>query len=488
MTIDATTLARDTLRRLKVLSPSDGSDAACVDTDAWRDPVVFVRDVLHVKKMYPYQERILRALAEHKRVAVRGPHGLGKTALAAWITLWALMAHRDRDVKVVTTAGAWRQLTEYLWPEIHKWARKADWGAAGLSLTPGKELLTQTISLPHGQAFPVASNNAALIEGAHAALLVYILDEAKSIPTPTFDAIEGAFATGDCYAFVPSTPGAAGVGRFYDIHARKPGTEDWTAIHVTLAEAIEAGAVSAEWAEQRKRQWGESSPVYQARVLGEFPETAENTVIPLAWVEAANRRYEERVAFAAQDATSYGVDVAYTGDDQTVIARCAGAAIDRLDAYAKATTMETAGRVALALGDDKQTSVAVDVIGVGAGVYDRLRELGYNVQAVNVATASDMRDDSGELRFVNLRAALWWMLRERLDPTKPDALALPPHDGLTGDLVAPTWTVTSAGRVQVESKDDIRARLGRSTDYADAVALAVYAQRARLLMPFMLDW
>ena len=146
------------------------------------------------------------------------------------------------------------------------------------------------------------------------------------------------------------------------------------------------------------------------------------------------------------------------------------------------------GRVALRLGDDKTTRVAVDVIGVGAGVYDRLAELGYNAQAVNVATSTDMRDESRQLQFNNLRAALWWMLRERLDPAKPDALALPPHDGLTGDLVAPTWNVTSSGKVQVESKDDIRARLGRSTDYADAVALAVYAQRSNALMPFVLDW
>lgn len=81
------------------------------------------------------------------------------------------------------------------------------------------------------------------------------------------------------------------MGRFYDIHSRKPGYEDWTVRHVTLGEAIKAGRISPDWAEQRKRQWGEDSAIYQNRVLGEFAASDEDAVVPLAWVEAAVERW-----------------------------------------------------------------------------------------------------------------------------------------------------------------------------------------------------
>src|SRR6185312_2888777 len=118
----------------------------------------------------------------------------------------------------------------------------------------------------------------------------------KAIPGATFDAAEGAFANAgsdtvsEALAFAVSTPGEP-QGRFYDIHARKPGYEDWFVWHVTLEDTIQAGRVSREWAEQRKRQWGEDSAVYQNRVLGEFASSEEDGVIPLGWIERANERW-----------------------------------------------------------------------------------------------------------------------------------------------------------------------------------------------------
>jgi hypothetical protein len=112
-------------------------------------------------------------------------------------------------------------------------------------------------------------------------------------------------------------------------------------------------------------------------------------------------------------------------------------------------------------------------------VVDRLKELGYTVVPVNVANSTDMRDASGELQFVDLRSALWWALRDNLDPAGEQPLAWPDDPLLVGDLTAPRWTYTSRGRIKVEGKDEIRKRLKRSTDGADALALAWYAPRSR---------
>ena len=170
---------------------------------------------------------------------------------------------------------------------------------------------------------------------------------------------------------------------------------------------------------------------------------------------------------------AYGVDPARYGQDKTAIARLVGVVLESLDYYAKQSTMETAGRVAATV--DKDTSVAIDVIGIGAGVFDRLQEQDYNVQAVNVGEATDITDRSGKVQFVNLRSAVWWKLRDALNPDNADIIAIPDDPLLIGDLTAPLWTYTSNGRVKVESKDDIRKRIGRSTDGADALALAYHA-------------
>lgn len=447
----------------------------------------FVREILGVRDVAPYQEDILRAIVRERRVSARGPHGLGKTALAAWMVLWAMTVF-DRDTKCPTTASAWRQLEKFLWPEIRKWAMRAHWYKLGLDVQIGRELLMLSFKLGQKEAFAVASDNPALIEGAHASLICYVFDEAKAIPSATWDAAEGAFSgagtdTGNlAFALAISTPGEPS-GRFYDIQSRKPGYGDWWVRHVTLDEALLAGRISQDWVEARREQWGEESAVYQNRVLGEFAATGEDSVIPLTWVEQAVERWQ---TFDGEGIgrTTWGLDVARYGEDRTVLARYTGRVVEALTYWPKQDTMQTTGRVVMAVPRDQP--IAVDVIGVGAGVFDRLRELSFAALDVNVGAASDLTDTSGALHFLNLRSALWWLLRDHLDPRQPDAIALPPDDRLIGDLVGPRWVMTSAGKIKVESKDDLRKRLGRSTDSADAVMLAMYAAlRPKRLVEFV---
>lgn len=443
------------------------------------DPAAFVWDCIEFKRSEgptAYQNEILEELIPRKRIAARGPHGPGKTAVAAWITLWGILT--ADDVKVPTTASAWRQLTKFLWPEIHKWVGRLRWDKIGRAPFTRDELLALALKLgPTQEAFAVTSDNAALIEGAHAERIVYIFDEAKIIPDATWDAAEGAFAaagsdTGaEAYALAISTPGEP-VGRFYDIHARKPGYEDWWTRHIRLEEAIEAGRVSAEWAEQRRQQWGEGSAVYQNRVLGEFASAEEDGIIALAWIERANQRWlawADKGKPLPEQMTAVGVDVARSGEDKTVLALRYGDIITELRRYAKEDTMETTGRVKAVLSHG---GVAiVDVIGIGAGVVDRLREMKERVAAFNAGAGTDRKDCSGELGFSNMRSAAWWNLREMLADENGE-IALPPDDMLTGDLTAPKWRPMSGGRIQIESKESIKKRIGRSTDDGDAVVQA----------------
>lgn len=452
----------------------------------WDDPAGFVRDCFtwrDTEGPTEYQIAALMDLVQRRREALRGPRGLGKSTTASWAVLWFALT-RDAagvDWKIPTTAGSWGQLTHYLWPEIHKWVRRLRWERLGRApFRPADELLVLSLKLTHGEAFAVASKNSDLIEGAHATELLCVFDEAKTIPAPTWDAIEGIFsgAGGDtpanAYALAISTPGEPN-GRFYDIHARRPGYEDWGARHVQLADTVAAGRVSAEWAEQRRRQWGEQSAVYRNHVLGEFATAAADSVIPLAWVEAAQDRWGDWDAAGRplEAFTCVGVDVG-RGGDQTVFALRYGPLITELRRDGQADTMQAAGRVAGVLHGHGGYAY-VDVIGIGAGVVDRLREQGHRCQAFNAGAASPYTDASGELGFANRRAEAWWNLRTLLDPQYGNSIALPPDDLLTGDLTAPHWKPTSGGKILVESKDDIRKRLGRSTDDGDAVVMAFAA-------------
>jgi hypothetical protein len=479
------TLAEIRLERLQYLRDLQ-RQAAHVNLGVARyyhDPLGFAADCIDWRGegLTAYQREIISSLTEYKRAAVRGPHGLGKSCIGSIVLLWFALT-RDAagvDWKAVTTAGAWRQLINYLWPEVHKWSGRLRWDRVRDKPFTRQELLTLNLRLAHGSAFAAACSNPALIEGAHADSLLFLYDESKAIPAPTFDACEGAFSgTGEALALALSTPGDPS-GRFYDIHARRPGYEDWHARHVTLAEAVAAGRISEDWAEQRRKQWGENSAVYANRVLGDFHPGDEDTVIPLRWVEAANERWLQWDDAGRPDLPGPhvdGVDVARSGEDKTVIAVRRGPVLAELRRSTKEDTMQTTGRVKGHLDTDPEAVAMVDVIGIGAGVLDRLREQGCRAEAFNASAGTKNKDATGELGFSAVRSAAWWNLRELLDPSRDSDLALPVDDMLLGDLTAPKWKVLSGGKIQVESKDDIRKRLGRSTDDGDAAVQAYWEE------------
>lgn len=460
----------------------------------YQDPVRFIRECLDWKDgegLAPYQEEICCTLLERKRLAIRGPHGLGKSAIVALLILWFFLTRDGKDWKIVTTASVWRQLIKYLWPEIHKWARRIHWQKIGRrSILESGELLQLSLKGKTGEAFAVASDNHTSIEGAHADKILYVFDEAKAIPDQTFDAAEGALSNADgnvdaeAYAIAISTPGEP-IGRFYDIHRRAPGYEDWSVRHVTKSEVIAAGRMGHEWAEQRKRAWGERSAVYQNRVEGEFYASDEAGVIPLSWIEQANERWlewQERGGHYEM-LTAVGADIAGSGRDKTVFSLRCDKSVVELRKFTQQDTMATAGLLA-GLVQRYHCRVVVDVVGLGTGVVDRLKEQHIRVTPFNNGARAFRKDRSGELGFTNLYSEAWWLLREALDPAYHSTVALPPDDELTQELTIPHWRNVSDGRIQVEGKDDswgdgesgrtVKQRLGRSPDSAEAVVMSFW--------------
>lgn len=449
----------------------------------WKNsPVAWAADCMNVRPA-DYQAEIMDALPVHRRVAVKGPHGLGKSFTGAVLVNW-FATTRDLmgvDWKIITTASAWRHLETYLWPEIHRWANRIDFQTLGRApYNRRTELLDLRLKLTHGAATAVASNQPERIEGAHAEELLYLLDEAKIIPPATWDSIEGAFSNAgpetadNAYAFAMSTPGPPS-GRFYDIHRKAPGYEDWWTRSVSLEEAIAAGRISRSWAEQRKLQWGEDSAVYQNRVLGLFHAGDEDAIIPLSWLEAAIERWHvwDRAGRPGQGGPLWvGVDVG-RGGDETVLAHRDGPAL-WLEGHRKRDTMGTVGMLQ---GLDERP--IIDVIGVGAGVYDRAREVGLKALAYVGAGKAMTRDRSRKYGFTNVRSAAYWNLRELLDPDVDSGLMLPPDDLMISDLTTPRWAITTGvpPKIQVEPKDKVMERLGRSPDRGDAVVMSLWADR-----------
>lgn len=232
-----------------------------------------------------------------------------------------------------------------------------------------------------------------------------------------------------------------------------------------------------QWVEQRKLQWGEDSSTFQNRVLGEFSDNSEEGIIPLSWVRAAQERYRKMTTLAQLGELSVvtvprvlGVDVARLGTDSTVVYERHGLFPQHIHVFSKSPTTVTAGKL---VGMLRGHSISIEMDGYGASVYDMLKEQRVaSLYGYVPAGRTLRRDKTGTYGFRNVRSAAWWNLRELLDPNNPEAIGLPDHPGLVADLVTPAWKISSTGTIELEPKEHVKRRLGRSPDYGDACAIA----------------
>lgn len=429
-----------------------------------------------------YQRDLFKNIPLQMRSSWRGGRGTGKSAPAAVAVLWfALTRDGAEDWKVLTTAGGFRQLEQFLWPEVHLWARRLRWSMIGRKPFTGAELLDMEIKLSTGRAFALNSDDPDLIEGAHADQVLLVIDEAKAVSDASYNALQGSLSTGECYELSLSTGGET-TGWFNAIHSCMKGFENVYRLHIKIDVAVAEGQVTIEWVETMRSRWGETSALYQNQVLGEFANQSKDSVIPLAWVMAAVQRGRDLLFSAKQagkapdwgDFVCAGADVSDGGGDENTIALRHRRGIREVTHDAFGDPMVVAGRLVGMLSVYRRGCAVVDGIGCGAGTVRRLRELRIPVVSFIASEAVDDKDATGMFGFKDRRARAWWRMREILDPSNPDPQALPDDALLIGDLTAPRWKLMSNAKIQVESKDDLKKsdRLGRSTDSGDAVVHA----------------
>lgn len=223
--------------------------------------------------------------------------------------------------------------------------------------------------------------------------------------------------------------------------------------------------MSKDWIEERKREWGEDSVLYKVRVLGEFPDVISNALIPLHWIEKAINVDLHVDNF---DEIRIGVDVARMGEDETVITVIGQngehiKVIDIISAQGKETTW-TARRVKRLYEKYNAKIVNVDDTGVGGGVTDLLKEEGVKVNPIKFG-ASPTRGEA-KLLFANLKAQIYYELRDYFDPSKEQMISIPDHPKLIRDLSALKQDYTSRDLIKIIDPP-------KSPDYSDSLALAV---------------
>jgi len=452
---------------------------------AQRDPVWWCENVLGVK-LWSRQVEIIESVRDNPLTAVRSCHGIGKSFAAGQVILWFLNAFTPSIV--LSTAPTWRQVEKLVWKEVrasYARARRAGRPLGGNLLPASPEL---QIIRDQWYAAGLSTNDPDRFQGYHEEHILVIVDEAAGVPEDIFEAIEGVLTSEHSRLLLLGNPTSIG-GTFHKafrgagyhtIHIGAFDTPNFTAFGITpedfpgnsweekiTGRLPNPKLITPEWAYDKFLKWGPDSPAYQARVLGNFPEAGGDTLIPLAWVEAAQARWLDD---EPGEPVEIGCDVARFGQDATVIATRRGRRVDPLLVHSQKDTMETAGLIMAAYRETGASTVKVDEIGIGAGVVDRLRELKCPAVGVNVASAPVEPE-----RFTNLRTELWWNLRELLNPNpraNPNPIALPPDDQLLADLTNVKYRITSKGQTQLESKEEIKKRLGRSPDRGDAVVLA----------------
>ena len=432
-------------------------------------PALFAQEVLGITSLWSKQKEVLDALGSHARVAVKSGNGLGKGFSAAISILWFLYC--EDEAVVLSTAPTFRQVRHVLWKEVHRLHHRARYKLDGKLLDTRLEISESRYALG------LSSDSADEFQGFHGPNMLIVVDEAEGVEETIYEAIESVMTSENCKLLLIGNPTTM-AGNF-----RRAFYEDRVLYHTITISALESpnvlkghsvirGLVTRKWVEERGKIWGEENPVYQARVLGEFPDQGEDTLIPLSVVEgAAARNSTQPRGLPSQDGEKVviAVDVARFGSDKSVILRRRGMAVEDIQGYRGLDTMKLAGHVAKAIELHQPDAVMIDEVGIGAGVVDRLREQGYHVQGVNVGTAAHDSE-----HYANLRAEGYWNLH---DLFLQEEVTIPPDGELVAQLAGLRYTFNSLGRMVMESKEEIRRRGGASPDKADAMMLAFLSNR-----------
>lgn len=429
-------------------------------------------------ELWSKQREIVQSVQDNKLTAVKSGHGVGKSFTASMLATWWVDTHPPEDTIVVSTAPSSRQVSVIMWEEIRKIHRKAKLQG---EVQRADRWIINNLEVGFGRKPQDYDKHA--FQGIHRKYVLVIIDEACGIDEWLWIAAL-SIATGKYCRIVaignPDDPSS------YFAKVCKPGS-GWNVIQISVldspnftgekvSEDTASKLTDQSYVDAMKSEIGEGTPVWTSKILGEFPEIDEFSVIPLAWVHRAQERWEEYCTANGQVPPigvrhTVGADIARFGGDKTAFAHKYGDFVASVRTLPGSDTETSADK----LVDELHNGTAIiDTNGVGAGVYDKVKRRGRMSVGVNPAARTHMKDSTGRIEFYNLRAAMTWRMRELLDPARGATLMLPPDEKMAADLSAPRWKTAAGGKIVIESKDDIRKRIGRSPDMGDAVTLACW--------------
>ncbi|MGI9293511.1 MAG: terminase large subunit domain-containing protein, partial [Pseudomonadales bacterium] len=370
-------------------------------------------------------------------------------------------------VKIVCTAPTSSQLFDALASEVKSWINKLPSFLSELLEVTSDRIVLK--SAPEDAFVSFRTSRAELpeaLQGVHAKFVMLIADEASGIPEQVFEAARGSMSTKGAITLLTGNPTRAN-GFFYKTH--NINRENWVTYKVACADSTQ---VDPLFIEEIAKDYGEDSNVYRIRVLGEFPRTDDDTVIPLHLVEDARDRDVEIDPGASW---VWGLDVSRFGDDKTVLIKRHGRIFPEMPmSWQKMDLMQTVGRVKVEYDrlppSHKPIEILVDVIGIGGGVVDRLRELGLPAVGINVSEAPALGTVG-----LRLRDELWLKAKAYFEERRG---RIPADEELIMELAAVTMEYTSAGKIKVESKEHMKKRGLKSPNKADAFNLCFATEAA----------
>lgn len=476
--------------------------------ERWRnDWTAFAKEVLRAN-LDEEQKAILRAVQHNKMVAVASGTSRGKDYISAVACLcfmyltprWNSKKELIKNTKIAMTAPTGRQVTNIMIPEITRLFTNA-------KVLPGR-LLADGIRTNNAEwfltGFKASDDDTESWSGFHAVNTMFAVTEASGISETTFNAIEGNLQGNSrlLLVFNPNVTTGYAAKAMKSSRFKKFRLNSLNAENVVKKRNVIPGQVDYEWVKDKVENWctliqkedfdeGQGdfefeglyyrpNDLFRVKVLGLFPKTSEDMLIPLEWCELAVERWRklQEEKFVSKKHPLIGIDVAGMGRDSSCFVPRYGNYVPEIKIHqsgGKADHMKVAGEATHWLSNAKAKAF-IDTIGEGAGVFSRLEELGYkNAYSCKFSEGTKgLHDITGQYEFANMRAYCYWAVRDWLNPKNGFNPALPPCDELVAELTEVHWSFQSSGKIIIEAKEDIKSRLKRSPDIADALASTFY--------------
>lgn len=422
----------------------------------YNDRVGFVKHVIGATPK-PNQADLLAAHDRNDYVCVKSGVGTGKSTSESWLILHYMSCRPE--CKIICTSPSKEQLFNVLWAELNMWHKRMNPLFRDLFVWTK----TQFTHREHEHWFAVArtatKENPQSLAGIHARYVLRIIDEGSAVMDAAWDVLEGDTGTVETKELTCGNPTALS-GYFYDAFNKNSASYKLLTWNSEQLLESKGGLVPDRIVERIRRKYGEDSNMYRIRVRGAFPLKDGDSFIPFdVAYEATFREVPPQKDYDIV----FGCDIARYGDDSTVIAIRQGDEFQPFHELRNKSTMETGNYIALLAKRLKPKVIFVDVIGLGAGVFDYLEMLGYPVFPVNVAETPAL---NGAL-YKRLRDELWGLMRDWLEARRGRL-----RDNEDGDLLAelttPRYKVVAGGKIQIESKNDMKKRGKSSPNIADA--------------------